>query len=60
MLLFEAIWEDHSLEDAAALFLTTLGVTAVDTGTVGELIGAMNSTIGVAMEEIANRRRTLN
>lgn len=53
MEVFYDIAEQHGFEYAVTAFLTTLGITAVDTNTVGELMGAMNATLVLALQEQA-------
>ena len=53
---FEVFWdiaEQHGFEYAVTAFLTTLGMTALDTNTVGELMGAMQATLECTLEQQA-------
>ena len=51
---FWDIAEQHGLQYAVTAFLTTLGIAAVDTNTVGELMASMEATIQCAIEELAS------
>lgn len=54
---FDVFWDiasQHGFEYAVTAFLTTLGITAVETNTVGELMGAMNATLECALNEQAH------
>jgi hypothetical protein len=47
---FWDIAEQHGLPYAVTIFLTTLGVTAVETGTVGECISSMAASSEIMVQ----------
>lgn len=50
---FEVFWdivEQHGLPYAVTIFLTTLGVTAVETNTVGECISSMMASSEIMVQ----------